>query len=649
MTTARRLTALALLLSLIALAPTAWSQTDKNAADKTTEKTTDKSANPSTDKNADTSADKADTTAAKSDDKNADKNADKSDEKTEEPPPPTADPVLKQIPDDALGFLLIKNLDKTDKAISKLGTAIDAPIPSLLSLLKGQAGIHEGFDENGSAAITFLPESESDEGRSTRVPFLLLPVSDYKKFIGQFQPKDAAAEITSVTFAGREMVVGHKGAFAVFALPDNKDRLETMIAATSSVDAVAEAFVPWMDRQQIAIVATPRGTKLLLKAAIAGLKNLQALMSALGNQPNAEQLKATINLYDKLLGQAGDQVEAIGFGLALDDQSNLSINSHTTFIPGSEWGAALRRVKPSKEGRFAGLRAAPFIFAAEGELPKGWGKGLAEFGFAYMAQLSPSASAKPDEATQKKYDDAMESMLEGVRSMSFTLSPTKPGESIYDGMVQLTRVEDTKAYLPQYEKSIEEFGKVLDELKEPMVKFSGVKKIDVDGAPGLELTMDMSAMFASMKGTRSEEVKSVLFGNGDGKLTAWMVAGGPHTIVTTFGTEEHAKKALADFKKAKSQFAKNAEVAATLKLLPEKAEWVGLVSVKGYAEMISNITSSMNVPFKMPELPAMPPIGFAAESGGFGLNTNLVFPVKTLAGVSKAVHQAIGQAGHPSN
>jgi hypothetical protein len=552
--------------------------------------------------------------------------------------------VLRAIPDDALWFVLVKNLGQTDTSLSKLGVVVKVPVPSVLSLLKLQAGIQEGLDASGSAAIAMLPDNEAQTGKSAFVPMVLIPVTDYKKFIGQLQPHDATAETTGVTISGHALVAGHKGSFAVFALPNNKERLAKALATTKGVDSLMESFEPWIGEHQISLIVTPSGSKMAMQAALAELKQFGAPMAAVQSAPQRAQVQMALKMYDRILSKASQEVDAFGVGVKLDENSNLSIDSHTTFVAGGSWAAAFQELKPSKENRFAGLGAAPFIFAAEGVWPDGWGKSLAAFSAGSFNQmLQASGGGELDKRQQEKYAEATESIMKGLRSASFAMKPTKPGEPLYDGVVALMNVDDTKSYLARYQKSCEEMGEITKGQKNTPFQISDIKRIEVDGVAGFAITMDMSGMMAAQKDPAMAKMIPLLFGP-SGKLTGRMLAADSHTLVFAYGSEEHAKKALAAFKNPQSNLASDPEVAATLKLLPSHAQWVGLMSVKGYADFACGMMSTMGLPIKPPELPAMPPIGFAAEGGSQGLDTQLVLPAETLAGITASATSFLGHA-----
>ena len=557
-------------------------------------------------------------------------------------PTPWTDSVLKAIPDDALGFVLVKNLRQTDRAISKLAAMVQAPVPSVLSLFKLQAGIQEGLDENGSAAVALLPGSEGKP-----LPVVLFPVTDYKKFIAQFQPDDASAETTGVTIAGHALIAGHKGSFALFTLPDQKERLAKMIASTKGVDTLIESVEPWIGRHQISLVATPAGSKMLFQAGAAAIKQFGPALSNLQGKQQSAQIAAAFKMYETVLLKASEEINAFGVGLNLDDDSNLSIDSHLSFVDGGDWAAAIKDIKPAEGDRFAGIPAASFVFAGQGVLPAEWANGLAEFSGKYVTGMIKAAGGEEiTEDQRKEYIESIRSLIR-LKSVSFVMSQPKPGGSIYDGIVELLKVDNAADFLRHYEKSIGQISEMSKGRKNFPFKFSEVKKIEIDGHAGLAITIDLSGMMAAQDNPEAAKILPKLFGP-NGTLSMKIIAADEHTLVAAIGSDEHAKEALAAAKDPKSNLASNPDVAATLKLLPPEAQWVGLVNLKGYMDFIISMMSAVtpNLPVKLPELPAMPPLGFAAEAGRLGLDTQLVVPAETIVSLSKFVRHVKSDEAH---
>jgi len=71
--------------------------------------------------------------------------------------------VLKVIPEDALAVVIIPHLDEADAKLSTVSQEMQFPTPQLLPLLKLRAGVQEGLDDHGAAAMVLMP----GEGRFT--------------------------------------------------------------------------------------------------------------------------------------------------------------------------------------------------------------------------------------------------------------------------------------------------------------------------------------------------------------------------------------------------------------------------------------------------------------------------------------------------
>ncbi|HEX4000547.1 MAG TPA: hypothetical protein VHX65_18505 [Pirellulales bacterium] len=559
-----------------------------------------------------------------------------------------SDAVLKAIPDDALGFVVIKDLAQTDKAISKLGAALQAPVPSVLSLFKLQAGIQEGLDENGSAAVAVLPDDaspapESEKATPKPTPAVFFPVTDYKKFIGQFQPDDATAATTGVTIAGHALVAGHKDSFAVFMLPDHKEQLSKVIASQKGIDSLLGSFKPWIGRHQVSLVATPAGSKMLLQAALALLKQAEAAIVQSANAQQAGQLKMGLKIDEQFLAGAAEQVDAFAIGLALDKHSNVSIDSHTSFVAGKSWAAALNDMKSSEGKPFLGLQATPFMFAADMKVPEGLSRGFAAFSADSMDRMNETAGgAALDPQQRKQYIQAMESIMKGSHEVSFVMATPKPGEAMLDGAAAVMRVDDAKGFLDRYKNAIKEMNAAMKTQPKPAFQISDVKEIDIDGAPGLSLTVDMSGMLAMQNNPAAAKVMPQILGP-TGKLTARMLVADDRTVIVGYGSEERLKESLAAFKSGKSTFATDPNVAATLKLLSPHAQLVGLADLKGYMNFIGGLIAAQRLPVNLPALPDMPPLGFAAHAGSHGLDTQLVLPIETMLDIAKTIRGAMSQ------
>ena len=121
--------------------------------------------------------------------------------------------ALDAIPSTALAVILVNRLEATIGKIEKLSAKVQSPSASLVSLARLQTGIHDGLDEKATAAMAWLPSEE--HSLESPIPIIVLPVTDYAKFVAQFQPENAKGKITQVYVTGKPMLVCQRGDFAV--------------------------------------------------------------------------------------------------------------------------------------------------------------------------------------------------------------------------------------------------------------------------------------------------------------------------------------------------------------------------------------------------------------------------------------------------
>jgi hypothetical protein len=93
------------------------------------------------------------------------------------------------VPDSALGLVVVNCPRDVDAKLQELGRQMQLPSPSLLARLLQEGGIRDGFNEKGTAALVALPPAGSAPWPT---PILLVPVTDYGKFLAQFKPDDTA-------------------------------------------------------------------------------------------------------------------------------------------------------------------------------------------------------------------------------------------------------------------------------------------------------------------------------------------------------------------------------------------------------------------------------------------------------------------------
>ncbi|MGA2442836.1 MAG: hypothetical protein ABSH08_17925, partial [Tepidisphaeraceae bacterium] len=114
--------------------------------------------------------------------------------------------VMNQVPSNALALLKVSNLQATSKKVADLATSLGlvqmSPEMSdpLGSLLK-HVGAPDGVNGAGDLVIAYIdPAAFNAPGDKSML--LLIPVSDYQKFVGNFADAKPDGDLTQVHFKG---------------------------------------------------------------------------------------------------------------------------------------------------------------------------------------------------------------------------------------------------------------------------------------------------------------------------------------------------------------------------------------------------------------------------------------------------------------
>jgi hypothetical protein len=556
-------------------------------------------------------------------------------------------PVLKLVPEDALGIVLFNHLDKVDEQIGKLAQETQIPSPSLLPLLKMLTGIQVGLDEHGSSVLALMP---ADAAGAAPIAVIFVPVSDYRKFVGQLKPDDASAEIAEVSIGGKAHAIAHKGGFAVVVGKANKDMLKKVLSSSRNVTPVIGALAGWMSERAISFVATPSGVKLGVAAARKGLAQMKAVF-ANSNEPTMKMTAGNLDFYDSFLQFADKEINQFAIGWHVDIDGGLHIDSRTVFVAGGSWATAAGGVEAPPGDRLTCLPGGPFMLAFDGAMPKSFAKGMLNMSVDMINNMSKTTGGKElTEEQSKQLNGLMEKAMAGVHSMSMVMGPPKPGGSMYSNMAAVMKVTNSSQYMADYQEAMEKISDIIKATGGQFPFVQEIKKAKINGDEGLELTMDMSAMFKNLPNNpASTKMLQMMFGSG-GKMTAYIVPIDGTTVAISYINSDNIARVKAACQNPQSSLAADADIAQTAKLLAPGAQWVGYLSPKGFTDFISAFMSSALPPGAAPTIPAFPqtpPIGFAAEQSSKGLDLQLIIPGAALKGIGDYVKQLSGPKAPP--
>ena len=529
---------------------------------------------------------------------------------------------LKVVPEDAVGFAVIRQIGAASDKVQKLAKLVDSPLPGEpLMIVKQTLGVDKGLDEKGNIVAVFLGGSGAPQA------VVLVPVTDYRTFVAPLKPAKDDGSVTEVETAKEKLLVAKKGAFAAFTQPTDRAALEKVLTATKDVTANVTPLRSWLDSQDAAAVLTTPGVKLVAGLAQGGLK--EAKQNLAGLPPELQGFGAMVEGLESLVKQLESGVTHAAVGVQVDASLNVNVTFRSVFASGSELAKSAGKVAPLTGGPLAGLPAGPFVVAGGGVYPEEALKALSGFGFQMFKQLAKDLPAEK----LKKLEEAYANMYKGVRGMTMSWGLGKEGDPLFSGIAGLMQVDDAAAYLAGYEKAIAAMNELLKDAKIPLGTIYEVKKVQVGGVQALELATD----FSKVNGANDPAQKQVfekMFGD-SGKMTISMVAADPKTVLMRYSSAAALKADLQTFKDRKGGLATDADVAKATAQLPKDAQWAMYISPHGGLQFVNRMMTLMGAPAqqKLPPFPVTPPVAFGVKLSSGGLESQLVVPVGVLQGI----------------
>jgi hypothetical protein len=155
------------------------------------------------------------------------------------PPVRAAEEILKLVPNSASGFAVINRPGGLDAKLQALGREMQLPVPSLLIVIKQQLGIGESLEEKGTVGVVLLPPGEGV--LPIPVPILLVPVTDYAKFLRPLKPESETGGLTKITVRQTQAWVRSINGYAAIASAQHREALEKLKLAPK----IPAALTPW--------------------------------------------------------------------------------------------------------------------------------------------------------------------------------------------------------------------------------------------------------------------------------------------------------------------------------------------------------------------------------------------------------------------
>lgn len=564
--------------------------------------------------------------------------------------------VQMPVPQQALGWVVINRLQQTDAKLTEFCRAIELPFPGVLRSLKSRAGLGQGLDASGSAAVALLPGAHE---KAFPRAVLLLPVSDYGQFIGQPEIDVTSAGISTMQLAGAEMVVGHDHGYAVVAKKANRQLLEEILNSPTDHGPDLDGWSEWLGESDAAVVVTGRGVKALCQVAQQGLGMVSRGLEA--KQDQQEQLSeeqarkmdaaiAVFRLYEKIPRLVAQQVGAYAAAVTIDADGSFRLSERIRLKPEGRTLGLLREVKSPKADLLAGLPAQPIVAVMAGVLSEPISEVMIDLSVGIM-RAAPGLYGLSDQQMDRMAEISRESMR-GMRGMSWMIGPGEPGDSIYGKMMAVITVDDAEAFLAHYKKTLQAMSQLAEEAKGSMFGPMDFQDVALGRRQGLKVSMTFPDNPMLGGGPEYDRMMESLFGPGK-KITFYLAPTGKNTVALSYVTDALLRESIEVFDGTRPGLSADAGLAQTARMLPQGAPWVGYLSPKGTVDFVKQLVALAPIGSKaapaIPDFPATPPVGVAIQVAPEGLHAFAVVPGVTARAIGRYVVQHLVRRGPPED
>ncbi len=548
---------------------------------------------------------------------------------------------ISTVPDSAILMVKVNNVQKVSQKIGKLCeqwgiAAIKPEAADPLGFLQNRTQIKKGVNLAGEMAVIML-----DPGQGPPPMIIMIPVTDYQAFLGNFPNTTADGAISNISLApdGEPAFVMKWGSFAALAL--DKTLLETKL---TSAPFPAQAAKQMAGRDVVAYVNFRAFRDKAVGALAFGKPFLLSQLDQQSKKAASADKRKFLPLAKVAMGQIFNGIEhvlketqAATYGIALGDEG-IQVTTVCEFEPNSYLAQTVAQVKNIQGNFAAGLPEGKYITVG----------GIILDSPVY-AQLIDDAAA-PVLIEVAKMGDEMKPIADYVAATKTAVLATKRysfaaagnDQKVGDGpLVKAMAVldGDAKALLAAQKtmmQSQEQFLKLFDFQNMGVAKTeikSGAKI--VDGVSFDEMSLTMSGV---PEGSPQAAMQKMMYGPDGMKMYLGEI--NPQTVlIAEYGDDVMLQKSVEAARTRKTTFL-DANIKQVSAKLPDTRFVEMYLSVDQGAAMISKVMQSMTGQPLPVDIPAgEPPIGMSASTEGASIRTDVYVPSAVIQNIVGGVMQ----------
>jgi hypothetical protein len=575
--------------------------------------------------------------------------------------------VLDQVPSDAAVVWKINRLQDTSTKLAGLFQALGITdfVPTLsdpLTAFQNETGMSAGIDKTGEAAAVLL-NGPWDTADPKPPLVLLIPVSDYKAFVGGMAPVRTEGDVSVVHFKNdqaTDMFVANWGSYAAIgpmksavAKPAATGLQAAGLAGKQLAERDSVMYVNWPVLKPVLLPKLQQGREQLLlevDRAFGNKARVARTGGAAGGGNPAPVLKALVNQFINVAQGFLQDATATTWGFSIE-KAGISSTMLSEFTAGSYAANLAAQVKSTDQPVMNGLPSDKYLFYGGGVMsPEVGVKVLDDFSAPIVKELG--AMGPQGDAINSllaSYREAIQASQRGAFGM-VAPNPNVPGGvfqlvGVYKGDAEKLKAAQIKQVQTQ-DALMKSFGMPNSDLQKTTVTPNATT---VDGVSFDEMKIAFDGQAKTAQAMQAQQAMAIMYGPNGFVMRTGVID--PKTMVTVAGgTDELLSKVVAAAKADTDVLSKTDVVKGVDAELPKTRTFAMYIPLDTIVSTAVGYMGKFGMPMPVQLPPNLPPIGVTAGTEGTAYRVDGYVPTQLIqsliqAGMQVYLQMRGGQGG----
>ncbi|CAN5615494.1 hypothetical protein BH09PLA1_BH09PLA1_31150 [soil metagenome] len=555
--------------------------------------------------------------------------------------------VLQQVPDDALLVIKAKDLAATSAKIGKLmkDLGLEKMKPGLdnpLAFMQKELGMVNGVNTAGEMAFVYRDPAKTNEKPDKSI-MILIPVSDYAAFVGNFKDAKVEGDVTEVTMpkGGDPGYLAQWGSYAALS----PSKLVPGMKASAPLKITGDATNKELGSKDIVFFANFKSLRENLTPHLQDVreKAMEEMEANLGNDEKVAKFRPLIK------AAAGQFFAAVESFLRDTDATTISVDFGADgvnfgvmadFIPNSYLGGSFAACKNTNEPLMTGLPSGKYLFYG------GYINNADVTVKLVNDLLGPVVKAMEEMGAEKPahdYVDALVSHLKANKSATFgVVAPN--GQLGQEAIFQLLSVSqgDAAALKASQIKMMKAQEEAMKSLGMPADSYScnvAAAAKTMDGVVFDSINTVMNANSKDPMAMQQQQIMAMLYGPGGMSMLEGEIS--KDTLLMGMGVSDAVlQSAITSAKAGDAPMAVSAPVKSVSSHLPANRTAEIYIPLDQIVNTGLTYAKQFGAPLNVTLQPDLPPLGIATSTDGSALRIDGYIPTVLVQQLVSAGMQA---------